>query len=629
MAVDEIARLRFYQRQFLGAEDMEAQQEYHRDMRRRHSLGAHRWGIVSGLELIEKAREGGSGAVDVFVQPGMAVDGYGREIIVFAPSKLDVELFASFTNTAHHKVYLAYQEDNARLPAAGYGLCDATDQSARVIESFHVVVDPLAPTHANVLVDGKAIAPPADPPIPGDVSLPPDESVAFQELPEDDLDRWLVPLGSVQWNGAQQQFIPSARLTEGREYIGVIAAQVLAPVDRVRVKKRSASSPPAPLTPDKDVEFAAIEGSLRVDDLLTARNGVQLNGGQLELRDMGGTTNAPTLQLYRDDSVGLRIRLGDEGAGNKSLQIGIKDPFEDKVIIKDNGSIVTRGALDVGGHVLANERIELRDASGGIDTDILWIERHNNSANHNDLRLVIGDDQSGDDQFVVGPIAWQDGQFKEKFRVTNGGDGWVARNLQVARDLTVGGVVSDGIGRVRVGVDGNDAAVITRPADVNQGAGYHNLYLRTNNDAGGHDVVVDLDNLRLGRDLFVQGNLRVMGTQNLVHVVTRTMRVKNAGYDTPAAWTCWYVGEFSGAPYAVFAVLQGFSLWDNTAHPNFDNWSHGRSVSYIPQHVFVRVDGSDANSASGVAYCSESTATVSEVTDNTILFTVVAIGKGV
>ena len=47
--ITDIERLNYYEGEFLGATDFQAEQEYHRDMRRRHNVGQHTWGIVSGL----------------------------------------------------------------------------------------------------------------------------------------------------------------------------------------------------------------------------------------------------------------------------------------------------------------------------------------------------------------------------------------------------------------------------------------------------------------------------------------------------------------------------------------------------------------------------------------------------
>src|SRR5438552_18068138 len=103
MATDEILRLHYYERQYLGAADLEDQQAYLRDMRRRHNIGHHTWGIVAGLLLVEEPVAGDPTAVDLFIQPGMAVEGFGCEIIVMATDKLDTVLYVVFDNPHHHK----------------------------------------------------------------------------------------------------------------------------------------------------------------------------------------------------------------------------------------------------------------------------------------------------------------------------------------------------------------------------------------------------------------------------------------------------------------------------------------------------------------------------------------------
>src|SRR5690348_10880694 len=107
---DEILRLHYYQRQYLGAADLEDQQSYMRDMRRRHNVGQHTWGIVAGLMMVEEPVAGDPTAVDVYIQPGMAVDGFGREIFVMAPVKLDTLLFESFAAQGSHSVWIGYDQ---------------------------------------------------------------------------------------------------------------------------------------------------------------------------------------------------------------------------------------------------------------------------------------------------------------------------------------------------------------------------------------------------------------------------------------------------------------------------------------------------------------------------------------
>ena len=76
MSQDSIARVHYFERQFLRTQDLADEQAYHLAMRRRHNIAHHVWGIVRGLELVADT-EG-----NLFVQPGMAIDGYGRELVV-------------------------------------------------------------------------------------------------------------------------------------------------------------------------------------------------------------------------------------------------------------------------------------------------------------------------------------------------------------------------------------------------------------------------------------------------------------------------------------------------------------------------------------------------------------------
>jgi hypothetical protein len=70
-----VERPRFRERQPLQAADLTAEQAYLIGMRRRHAIGEHAWGIVRGLALAAAGPR-------LVVQPGFAVDGYGRELVV-------------------------------------------------------------------------------------------------------------------------------------------------------------------------------------------------------------------------------------------------------------------------------------------------------------------------------------------------------------------------------------------------------------------------------------------------------------------------------------------------------------------------------------------------------------------
>ncbi len=79
-----IERVHYRERQRLTAGDLAAEQAYRLGMAGRHHLGPHDWGVVRGLAVVE--------AEDTSYQlmAGVAVDGYGRELLVPEPVELDV-----------------------------------------------------------------------------------------------------------------------------------------------------------------------------------------------------------------------------------------------------------------------------------------------------------------------------------------------------------------------------------------------------------------------------------------------------------------------------------------------------------------------------------------------------------
>ncbi|HJS23130.1 MAG TPA: hypothetical protein VJ751_02085 [Pyrinomonadaceae bacterium] len=78
------ARVRYRERQRLRAGDLRAEQDYLLGLAGRHNVGPHEWGIVRGLAL---TFEGNT----LTVQPGLAIDGYGREIVVFEPVQIELD----------------------------------------------------------------------------------------------------------------------------------------------------------------------------------------------------------------------------------------------------------------------------------------------------------------------------------------------------------------------------------------------------------------------------------------------------------------------------------------------------------------------------------------------------------
>src|SRR5271156_1646454 len=95
--MDQTQRARFYEGQYLSADDLSALEEQPRVQEGRHALGAHTWGIAIGLDLVERTLP--SGEIENSVMPGYAWDGYGRPIVLLAPVKISPALLANYLGT--------------------------------------------------------------------------------------------------------------------------------------------------------------------------------------------------------------------------------------------------------------------------------------------------------------------------------------------------------------------------------------------------------------------------------------------------------------------------------------------------------------------------------------------------
>jgi hypothetical protein len=414
MATDEILRLHYYERQYLGASDLEDQQTYLRDMRRRHNVAHHVWGIVTGLDLVEVPVAGDPTAVDVFIQPGMAIDGFGREIIVLAPSKLDPALFASFADDDYRTFWISYNQQFAQQPAAGFAQCNVSNQYGRIEETFAFQVDPKPPTHDDVTVDGQQVNPTST-----NISIPADDSIPYQELPDDTTDPvWLVQLGSVHWDGTagQQKFKPASpqsRLSIGRAYVGAVAQTIYGPAPEPVVDPSNPDPSTAlarffvqprflPADPDA-AGFAEVVGRLQVDGRIIAMKDVFLFGTKLRLQDTTGQDGGVPLWLQRTTGAGgtgfdLRVHIGDKpDAGNRlSVGTGPAGGAAEKVTfdVKGDDTVdIPTGMLNFGQTV--RQMINLWQAKYGIgvqasdlymrsDSDFFWFKSGSPSPNHGD-----------------------------------------------------------------------------------------------------------------------------------------------------------------------------------------------------------------------------------------------------
>jgi hypothetical protein len=246
-------RPNFFEGQYLGADDLQTLLAYVREQARRDRLGAHTWGIVTGIEIATRTAPDGS--VEPFLTPGLAVDGYGRMITVLAPYKLDAGLFSA-QPTGLVNVWLRYAEASAGGVRPGFETCDAVDAFTRVSESFSVEVglrNTVSQRQSGVAVDAVTFADardalgaflPDDAPLPGG-PIAPDGSVAAQLFPNDgDPSRWLIPVGRVPWLqgnpgtlGAMDE-TSAKQSTIFRRQAGLVAESIIAANGLLRLRTR-------------------------------------------------------------------------------------------------------------------------------------------------------------------------------------------------------------------------------------------------------------------------------------------------------------------------------------------------------------------------------------------------------
>jgi hypothetical protein len=630
----DIERLNYYEGEYLGAADFEAEQEYHRDMRRRHNVGQHTWGIVSGLDLAQIPNGGttasGQAEVDVVIQPGMAVDAFGREIILLGKAQLTEDLLAPYFDpnpAAPPKPMLVWIAFNQNLLAPSTDPCTKQNQSnafGRVQESWRLVVAPPSggPVNDAMVVDGTAVTIPAQPlpppavaptPNPGDIVFPYDGSIPYQEFSTDDTSvDWYVLLGRVMWDPHNEVFVqqPAAWVAVNRLYAGSVTGAILSPTNTLTIQDRFAPTPLPTATTDPNYSGVSVDiaGTLSVERLLTAEQDLWLNEpGHLYFKNSAGQDGDTALRIGRVSNpaggADLHIHIGD---GNNyattpqrlAIGFGKTDDASDTVVLDvrsdgnveipsnaPNGLLIPKGNLTFGAST--RQMLNLWNLTYGIgvqnftlysrsDSDFCWFK----GGAHADTRDTPG--PGGSLSMML------DGNGA----LTTGG------NLTTQGSLTVNGNRS-----YLLGVDGVSSHWIMNGGSIEG----------VNNALGFNSTSKQVA-------IGAAWTLDVQGGQNIFHVETRTLVATGAGTN-PGPWSVNYAGIFSSV-YTAFAVFQGFSIWPNDI--GFTNYDNLKSTNNIVQHAFVRVNTFDVNSASGVAFCSESDA--GEEADNPILFTVVIMG---
>jgi hypothetical protein len=672
MATD-IERLRYYEHQYLGAVDFQDEQDYQRDMRRRHSVGLHAWGIVVGLELEERDPvSGASGPIEMYIRPGMAIDGFGRELVLLEPFQIppDPRLFQGLFGAGYVPVWITYAQNSVRRPVPGWEQCLSDDQFGRVQENFRVLVGLQISPHTPIVVAGQTVttsSTTSGSSLTG-ITIPPDEAVPYQDLPSDDADpvpRWLIRLGSVNWDATRRAFLQGdpATLAEERRYVSLIGERALVPRRQLLIRNRfdedgvtRAIVENTNTGPSSGAEAVAREsdtagirvgwfgsGRAAVSDLQPGTAMVSAlpdaeqlafnhegNGGQLTfhtknwhermrisedgLVGIGTKTPAAGLDVRRDwdGEQGDVQLLGDKpsvrltGSESWLLQLGANDPGTLEFLHR-SGAAQWDTVLDL----QADGRVDVPGAFGLRQADLYLSGRNNwSSVTYNARHGAVGTPWIFPDPARNAVTVEMDdypgfGRF-EVWGTTNANKQAWTRRLAINTDS--GDVfMADFGGKVGIGTSTPDQKL---------------------------EVV---GNVHVTGDLDVGGNI-LKGGNGALKVLAQPYAVRNGervgappldGRDRPGEWMYDHTGLITER-IGAFVVLNGFTIfgqfegstdWENKGHP------HNVNATAIPQLVYARRtdDDSDPNRVSGIAYTSESF--VSDEGDNATLFTVVVIGR--
>ena len=317
-----VMRPTFYEGQLLAAIDLGELVDYGRARGERHDRYLHRPGIVSGLALEAQNATDASGTAykRVFVTPGLAIDGLGREILVSERIEVDAQRFrqtigASADATTLFPVLLRSQFVGKPPSAAGLGLCQ-TLQGNRVKEGVDIFVGRAG--------DETTIA--------TDVAAPGVEPSAAEGAGP------VLLVGFVRWNPAAGQFSDIAETSGGssRRYAGINAATVAGLGNRVLVQLKPSAAPG-----DLAFELDGAAGALRFGPLQTS-----------------GAIGEPLLVVDKDGNLTAKGTLNGRSA---TAAVFVQSGLASDGLILPLPSGVTEDQVADGGatvHVLASPHVD-------------------------------------------------------------------------------------------------------------------------------------------------------------------------------------------------------------------------------------------------------------------------------
>lgn len=360
--------------QYIGADDLNAAVAYASDKAERLALSGLSWGIGTGLALVEIVDA--TGATQMYVEPGIAWDGYGRSIVVISPAAVTADLFAGLPS-GNQKVWLKYTTLDTQMVSPGFQTCGAGDPATRIAETYVIVTTAttVVQQNAGVVLNGVAVPDPRNMLIAFDAAAPVvlDGAAPHQLLPDDSAE-WLVPIGIVSYNSTTGTFNPRtpAQLAlnrVARRYAGAVVESVLAADGVLRLRDRQTDQQSGQTNDDLDLaaaiqttdiqadpnnatrlignELVWVEGAMRV--LGDAR----LWGGALSLRAKDGTEPDGSLFIRRNADAtnpatvqNMEVSIGQQPSGTavNRLLVAASTP----ATASTPAALVTPPALSVG-----------------------------------------------------------------------------------------------------------------------------------------------------------------------------------------------------------------------------------------------------------------------------------------
>lgn len=375
MSSNGIARVQYFDRQFLRPQDFSNEQAYHIAMRRRHNLAHHTWGIVRGLDIVTDP-DG-----NLFVQPGIAIDGYGRELILGDRRAITPREFALKGSALD--VFLVYTRKTSEPPAPGYSGCgpSAPHPDSRAEESALVRFEKPDLSYPDRR-QPKYLA-------------PADYQFDATRMPKDDPSAlWPVFLGQVTSAGPTGQTTYTANPAD-RPYAGLVGEGILAPSGSARLQlgvplpgtKLGAGRKQPPesgfavfVSPADEYKLAvdagriSINGDAQLYGNLTVKSGaVEFAGGTPVIPRPAPIQAAQPWKISRDpEGRQLRIEMAPGAAGApNSVAIGAFDPdkkqfmpcftVDDQKNVTVEGDLIVQGKLQAGQMVSAGLSKEAQD----------------------------------------------------------------------------------------------------------------------------------------------------------------------------------------------------------------------------------------------------------------------------